>query len=112
MKRSTQRCRAFAGPGPFRGQAKRNLARRRLSERAAGQRSTALLIRCRRCARQSPGTRVRHVEGERLTDGATQVLCPNTTLSGVAMLAERLREKIADAVFPAVSTITASIGVA
>jgi diguanylate cyclase (GGDEF)-like protein/hemerythrin-like metal-binding protein len=40
------------------------------------------------------------------------VLCPNTTLSTVAMLAERLREKIASAVFPAVNKITASIGVA
>ena len=40
------------------------------------------------------------------------VLCPNTTLSSVAMLAERLREKIASAVYPAVNTITASIGVA
>jgi diguanylate cyclase (GGDEF)-like protein/hemerythrin-like metal-binding protein len=40
------------------------------------------------------------------------VLCPNTTLSGVAMLAERLREKIAGAAFPTVNHITASIGVA
>lgn len=40
------------------------------------------------------------------------VLCPNTTLSTSAMLAERLRERIAQAVFPAVKNITVSIGVA
>lgn len=40
------------------------------------------------------------------------VLCPNTTLSTVAMLAERLREKIAKADFPVVKGITASIGAA
>ncbi len=40
------------------------------------------------------------------------VLCPNTTLSTVAMLAERLRERIAKASFPAVDTMTVSIGAA
>ena len=40
------------------------------------------------------------------------VLCPNTTLSTVAMLAERLREKIARADFPVVKNITVSLGVA
>lgn len=40
------------------------------------------------------------------------VLCPNTRLSTVEMLAERLREKIATADFPVVKSITASIGVA
>lgn len=40
------------------------------------------------------------------------VLCPNTTLSTVARLGERLREKIAKADFPVVKSITVSIGVA
>jgi len=40
------------------------------------------------------------------------VLCPNTTLSCATIFAERLRDKIALAVFPAVINITASIGVA
>lgn len=40
------------------------------------------------------------------------VLCPNTTLSTVAMLGERLRERIARTIFPEVEHITASIGVA
>jgi diguanylate cyclase (GGDEF)-like protein/hemerythrin-like metal-binding protein len=55
----------------------------------------------------------------RATDSLTRwggeefvVLCPNTTLSTAAMLAERLREKIAKSFVPAVKTITASIGVA
>lgn len=55
----------------------------------------------------------------RATDSLTRwggeefiVLCPNTTLSSVAMLAERLRAKIAGAVFSAEGNITASIGVA
>ena len=55
----------------------------------------------------------------RTTDSLTRwggeefvVLCPNTTLSTVSMLAERLREKIATSRFPAVEHITASIGVA
>ena len=54
----------------------------------------------------------------RATDSLTRwggeefvVLCPNTTLSTVAMLAERLREKIAKTAFAA-ADITASIGVA
>ncbi len=40
------------------------------------------------------------------------VLCPNTTLSGVAILAERMRERIAAATFDAVGHITVSIGAA
>lgn len=40
------------------------------------------------------------------------VLCPNTTLSTVAMLAERLRESIARATFPEVGQVTISLGVA
>ncbi len=40
------------------------------------------------------------------------VLCPNTTLSTVAMLAERLRERIARAAYPVERSITASIGAA
>lgn len=40
------------------------------------------------------------------------VLCPNTTLSTAAMLAERLREKIAKAIFPSVEHVTVSLGVA
>lgn len=40
------------------------------------------------------------------------VLCPNTTLSTVALLAERLRKKIANANFPGVEHITVSAGVA
>jgi diguanylate cyclase (GGDEF)-like protein/hemerythrin-like metal-binding protein/PAS domain S-box-containing protein len=55
----------------------------------------------------------------RATDSLTRwggeefvVLCPNTTLSTSAMLAKRLRERIAKAVFPAVKNITVSIGVA
>ena len=55
----------------------------------------------------------------RATDSLTRwggeefiVLCPNTTLSTVAMLAERLREKIARSSFPAGENVTASIGVA
>jgi len=40
------------------------------------------------------------------------VLCPNTTVSCATIFADRLREKIARAVFPAVINITASIGVA
>jgi len=55
----------------------------------------------------------------RATDSLTRwggeefiVLCPNTTLSTVAMLAERLRQRIAGASFPAVGSITASVGVA
>jgi diguanylate cyclase (GGDEF)-like protein/hemerythrin-like metal-binding protein len=55
----------------------------------------------------------------RVTDSLTRwggeefvVLCPNTTLSTVAMLAERLRERIAITFFSAVKNITASIGVA
>ncbi len=40
------------------------------------------------------------------------VLCPNTTLSTEAMLAERLRDRIAKTVFPVVGKITVSIGVA
>jgi diguanylate cyclase (GGDEF)-like protein/hemerythrin-like metal-binding protein len=38
------------------------------------------------------------------------VLCPNTTLSTMAILAERVREKVAQACFPAVKNITVSIG--
>jgi diguanylate cyclase (GGDEF)-like protein/hemerythrin-like metal-binding protein/PAS domain S-box-containing protein len=55
----------------------------------------------------------------RVTDSLTRwggeefvVLGPNTTLSTMAMLAERLRERIAQAVFPAVKQMTVSIGVA
>ncbi len=55
----------------------------------------------------------------RVTDSLTRwggeefvVLSPNTTLSTVAMLAERLREKIATMHFPTVEHITVSIGVA
>ncbi len=40
------------------------------------------------------------------------VLCPNTTLSTVALLAERLRERIARAAYPVERSITASIGAA
>lgn len=40
------------------------------------------------------------------------VLCPNTTLSTVAMLAERLRESIARTTFPEVGPVTISLGVA
>ena len=55
----------------------------------------------------------------RTTDSLTRwggeefvVLSPNTTLSTMAMVAERLREKIARAVFSVVKNITVSIGVA
>jgi len=55
----------------------------------------------------------------RATDSLTRwggeefvVLCPNTTLSTSALLAERLRETIAKAEFPTVKHITVSIGVA
>ena len=55
----------------------------------------------------------------RATDSLTRwggeefvVLCPNTTLSTMAMLAERLREKIATTRFPTVEKVTVSIGVA
>ena len=55
----------------------------------------------------------------RATDSLTRwggeefiVLCPNTTLSTVSMLAERLREKIARTPFPGVGQITVSVGVA
>lgn len=55
----------------------------------------------------------------RATDSLTRwggeefvVLSPNTTLSTMAMLAERLRNKIATAAFPEIQTMTASIGVA
>ena len=40
------------------------------------------------------------------------VLCPNTTLSTVSMLAERLRECVARTVFPEVGQVTISLGVA
>jgi len=40
------------------------------------------------------------------------VLCPNTTLSTAALLAERLRKKIASANFPGAENITVSVGVA
>lgn len=40
------------------------------------------------------------------------VLCPNTPLATVTILAERLRERIASVVFSDVKSITASIGVA
>jgi diguanylate cyclase (GGDEF)-like protein/hemerythrin-like metal-binding protein len=40
------------------------------------------------------------------------VLCPNTTLSTAAMMAERLREKVASASYPQQLAITASLGVA
>ena len=40
------------------------------------------------------------------------VLCPNTTLSTVAVLGERLRESVATAVFSAVENVTVSVGVA
>lgn len=40
------------------------------------------------------------------------VLCPNTTLSTVTMLAERLRESIAGTTFPEVGQVTVSLGVA
>jgi diguanylate cyclase (GGDEF)-like protein/hemerythrin-like metal-binding protein len=40
------------------------------------------------------------------------VLCPNTTLSTAAMLAERLRERLAKTVFPNVGQVTVSLGVA
>lgn len=55
----------------------------------------------------------------RTTDSLTRwggeefiVLCPDTMLSTAAMLAERLREKIARTTFPVVGNITVSIGVA
>jgi len=55
----------------------------------------------------------------RATDSLTRwggeefiILGPNTTLSTMSMLAERLREKIARTIFPAVGSITVSIGVA
>ena len=55
----------------------------------------------------------------RVTDSLTRwggeefvVLSPNTTLSTMSMLAERLREKISRTVFPAVMHVTVSIGVA
>ena len=38
------------------------------------------------------------------------VLCPNTTLSTVAILAQRLREGVANAVFQGVGKVTVSIG--
>jgi len=40
------------------------------------------------------------------------VLCPNTRLSTVAMLAERLRGSVAGATFPAVGQVTISLGAA
>lgn len=40
------------------------------------------------------------------------VLCPNTTLSTVAILAQRLRERVASAVFQSVEKMTVSIGAA
>ena len=40
------------------------------------------------------------------------VLCPNTTLSTAALLAERLRNKIAGERFPEVERVTVSVGVA
>lgn len=40
------------------------------------------------------------------------VLCPNTTVSTAVVLAERLRECVAQTVFPEVGSITASLGVA
>jgi len=40
------------------------------------------------------------------------VLCPNTTLSTAALLATRLREKIAGEKFPEVEHVTVSVGVA
>jgi len=40
------------------------------------------------------------------------VLCPNTTLATAAILAERLRKRIASTRFPAAEEITVSIGVA
>ena len=40
------------------------------------------------------------------------VLCPNTTLSTVAILAERLRERVAAAVFQGVEQVTVSMGAA
>lgn len=55
----------------------------------------------------------------RTTDSLTRwggeefvVLCPNTTLSTVAMLAERLRENLAKTLFPEVGQVTISLGVA
>ena len=55
----------------------------------------------------------------RATDSVTRwggeefiVLCPNTTLATVAILAERLRGKIAASVFAQVGKITVSVGVA
>ncbi len=55
----------------------------------------------------------------RVTDSLTRwggeefvVLSPNTTLSTMAMLAERLRERISQTVFPAVKQMTVSVGVA
>ena len=53
----------------------------------------------------------------RATDSLTRwggeefvVLSPNTTLSTVAQLAERLRQQVAEAEFPVVKTITISLG--
>ena len=40
------------------------------------------------------------------------VLCPNTTLSTAALLAERLRNKIASESFPEVKHVTVSVGIA
>ncbi len=55
----------------------------------------------------------------RATDSLTRwggeefiVLCPNTTLSTMALLAERLREKIARTTFPTAGNVTVSIGIA
>ncbi len=40
------------------------------------------------------------------------VLCPDTTLSTITMLAERLRETVAQAVFPSVNHLTVCVGIA
>ena len=55
----------------------------------------------------------------RATDSLTRwggeefvVLCPNTTLVTAAMLAERLREGVANAPFPELDQVTVSVGVA
>lgn len=40
------------------------------------------------------------------------VLCPNTALDTAAVLAERLREQVSNAIFPGVGKLTISIGVA
>lgn len=40
------------------------------------------------------------------------VLCPNTALDTAAVLAERLRERVANAIFPGVGKLTVSIGAA